>query len=147
MCFSVYYVLENALKIWSYGWKGYSLTTINILDGLVSFSFFLLQMIHTIYYQHPYVNDNEQFNFLTEESFSLWGLSRIFNVLLIFRLINLAPSVKVMYTILSTSVDIIRKLRPIFGIMIFIFYDYALFGMELFNGKIHLDSFDHYDTT
>lgn len=145
MVFSLYYTIENSVKIWAYGWKSYSSSYINILDGFISFSFFLLQMIHTIYYKYPYIVHEEQFNYLTSESFSLWGVSRIFNVLLIFRLINLAPSVKVMYTILSTSIDIIRKLRPIFGIMVFIFYDYALFGMELFNRKIQLDSFDKYD--
>ena len=64
-------------------------------------------------------------------------------MLLIFRLINLTPNVKVMYTILSTSVDIIRSLRPILGIMVFIYYDYALLGMEIFADRIKPDSFSY----
>ena len=64
-------------------------------------------------------------------------------MLLIFRLINLTPNVKVMYTILSTSVDIIRSLRPILGIMVFIYYDYALLGMEIFANRIKSDSFNY----
>ena len=66
-------------------------------------------------------------------------------MLLIFRLINLAPSVKVMYAILSTSIDIIRSLRPLFGIMMCNYYIYAIFGMQLFANKIKLDSFDKYN--
>jgi len=78
---------------------------------------------------------------------SIWGVSRVVNMLLIFRLIHLAPSVKVMYAILSTSIDIIRSLRPLFGIMIVNYYFFAILGMQLFSNKIRLDSFDKYNRT
>lgn len=49
---------------------------------------------------------------------SIWGISRVVNMLLIFRLIHLVPSIRTMYAILSTSIDILRSLRPLFGIMV-----------------------------
>ena len=82
-----------------------------------------------------------------DRSTSVWGISRVINMLLIFRLIHLAPSIKVMYAILSTSIDIIRSLRPLFGIMIANYYIYALLGMQIFSNKINLDSFDKFNRT
>ena len=73
---------------------------------------------------------------------SLWGTIRAINMLLIFRLINLAPSIRVMYAIISTSVDIIRSLRPIFGIMVLNYYVFALLGIQLFENSIKVDTFD-----
>ncbi len=143
LAFSVYYTSENTLKLWSFGWRLYSSSYVLMVDGSISLIFFFLQIIHTVKYGHPYIIHSEQFYFLTDEGFSLWGVSRIFNVLLIFRLINLAPSIQVLYMIINTTIDMIRNLRPIFGIMIFIYYDYALLGMLLFGGKIKTDSFDH----
>ena len=84
---------------------------------------------------------------MADRTTSIWGLSRVVNMLLIFRLIHLVPSVKVMYAILSTSVDIVRNLRPLFGIMIVNYYVYALLGMQLFANKIKLDSFDKFNRT
>ena len=52
-----------------------------------------------------------------------------------------------MYAILSTVVDIIRSLRPIFGILASLYYVYGLFGMQLFSNKIRIDSFDHLNRT
>ncbi len=143
LAFSVYYTCENALKLWSFGWRLYSGSYMLVADGLISLVFLLLQVVHTLKFGHPYIVHSEQFYFLTDEGFSLWGVSRVFNVLLIFRLINLAPSIKVLYMVINTSIDMVRYLRPIFGIMIFIYYDYALLGMSLFGGSIKVDSFDH----
>lgn len=78
-------------------------------------------------------------------STSLWGISRVINMLLIFRLIHLAPSVKVMYAVVSTAIDIFRSLKPLFGIMASVYYIYALIGIQLFSEKIRPDSFDKYN--
>ena len=52
-----------------------------------------------------------------------------------------------MYAILSTIVDIVRSLRPIFGILASLFYIYGLLGMQLFSNKIQINSFDHLNRT
>lgn len=80
-----------------------------------------------------------------DKTISIWGVSRVFNMFLIFRLIHLAPSVGVMYAILSTSIDILRSLRPLFGILIVNYYVFALIGMQIFSDKIHIDSFDKFN--
>ena len=79
---------------------------------------------------------------MSERHVSVWGISRLINMLLIFRLINIAPSVKVLYAILSTIVDMIRSLRPIFGIMLLTFYVYSLLGMQIFAGTVNKNTFD-----
>lgn len=78
-------------------------------------------------------------------STSLWGISRVINMLLIFRLIHLAPSVKVMHAVVSTAIDIFRSLKPLFGIMASVYYIYALIGIQLFSEKIRPESFDKYN--
>ena len=54
---------------------------------------------------------------------------------------------QVMYAILSTVIDIVRSLRPIFGILASFYYVYGLFGMQLFANKIRIDSFDRLNRT
>ena len=75
-----------------------------------------LQIIHLSLYGRPYITLTELNN--VDRTTSIWGLSRVVNMLLIFRLIHLVPSIRVMYAILSTSIDIISSLRPLFGIMV-----------------------------
>lgn len=116
-------------------------------DGLISLLFLVLQLVHYAQYGHPYIVHSEAFYYLTDTRFSVWAASRLLNVCLIFRLINLAPSIRVMYNLISTTVDIVRKLRPLFGLMLFIYYDAALLGMQLFSSTIRSDSFDHLNTT
>ena len=52
-----------------------------------------------------------------------------------------------MYAILSTVIDIVRLLRPIFGILASFYYVYGLLGMQLFANKIRIDSFDRLNRT
>lgn len=82
-----------------------------------------------------------------EKTTSIWGISRVVNMFLIFRLIHLAPSLKVMSAIISTSIDILRSLRPLFGILIVNYYVFALIGMQIFSNAIRLDSFDKFNRT
>jgi hypothetical protein len=77
-----------------------------------------------------------------DRTISIWGVSRVMNMLLIFRLLDIAPSVKTLYAILSTIIDMVRSLRPIFGVMILSYYVYALLGIQLFANVITKHSFD-----
>lgn len=52
-----------------------------------------------------------------------------------------------MYAIISTVIDIVRSLRPIFGILASLYYIYGLFGMQLFANKILINSFSHLNRT
>jgi hypothetical protein len=120
---------------------------LNVADGVISVLFLVLQLVHYAQYGHPYIVHSEAFQYLTDTRFSVWAASRLLNVCLIFRLINLAPSIRVMYNLISTTMDIIRKLRPLFGLMLFIYYDAALLGMQLFSNNIQGDSFHTVNTT
>ena len=63
----------------------------------------------------------------------------------IYRLIHVAPNIKMMYTILSTTIDIITSLRPIIGIMVVFYYVYALIGMQLFQDRISTNTFEKFN--
>jgi hypothetical protein len=147
LAFAVFYTLENCLRLWSFGWDYYKSSSLNVVDGLISGLFLLLQAVQYIMYGHPYIAHSEESYYLTDSQFGIsqlvWAASRLVNVCLIFRLINLAPSIRVMYNLISTVIDIIRKLRPLFGLMLLIYYDCALLGMQLFSGNVRKDSFSH----
>jgi len=140
--FFVYYVIENLLKLWSFKWTRWTMSYQNIANGIISLALITLHIIHVSIYGRPYVTqkEREQTTVIT-----IWGLSRVVNMLLIFRLVNLAPSIQIMNAILSTSIDIMRSLRPVFGIMIVNYYVFALIGMQLFKNKINIDSFGSYN--
>jgi two pore calcium channel protein 2 len=138
--FSIYYFFENLFKLWSIQWKRYSNDYLNLLDGLISIIFFTLQIVHMCLYGRPYLNRDE--TRLDNNTTTIWGISRLFNMFFIYRLIHVAPNIKMMYTILSTTIDIITSLRPIIGIMVVFYYVYALIGMQLFQERISLNTFD-----
>lgn len=139
LVFSFYYVVENAIKIWSFRWKFYLNSYGNIADSLITFCLTLLQIIHLCIYKHPYVTQQEKDEM---SGVTVWGLSRVINMMVIFRLVDLAPSIEVMYAILNTGVDIIRSLKPLFGIIIVNYYIFALLGMQIFSRKVTIDSFN-----
>lgn len=141
--FSIYYSLENSLKLWAFKWKRYSRDYLNLMDGIISVAFLTLQIVHTSIYGRPYLTREE--TRLDNSTTTIWGLSRVVNMLFIFRLIHVAPSITIMYTILSTAIDIIRSLRPLFGIMVVFYYVYALIGMQLFSNRMVLNSFNKYN--
>jgi two pore calcium channel protein 2 len=140
LAISVFYFIENSLKIWALKWKVYSHNNLNLADGCISFVFFILQLTHLGLYKRPYLTLLEMNTYINATS--IWGLSRVVNMFMIIRLIYLSPSIRVMNAILSTFIDILRSLRPIFGVIVVIYYVFALLGMELFKNKIRLDSYN-----
>jgi hypothetical protein len=132
-------LIEIGIKIWSLKWKNYSNNYGNIADALIIICVTVLHIIHLCLYKHPYVTKQEKVDM---GGVTVWGLSRAVNMMVIFRLVDLAPSIEVMYAILNTGVDIIRSLKPLFGIIIINYYIFALLGMQIFNGKVTIDSFN-----
>ncbi len=141
--FSIYYFMENVLKIWSLSWKRYSQDFLHLFDCIITIGFFTTQIVHISIYGRPYLNRIE--TKLEDSTTSIWGISRFFNMLFIYRLIHVAPSVNIMLTLIYTIIDIIRSLRPLFGILIVFYYIYALIGMQLYSNKILLDTFNKYN--
>ena len=141
--FSIYYFMENILKIWSLSWKRYSQDFLHLFDCIITIGFFTTQIVHISIYGRPYLTRGE--TKLEDSTTSIWGISRFFNMLFIYRLIHVAPSVNIMHTLIYTLIDIIRSLRPLFGILIVFYYIYALIGMQLYSNRILLDTFDNYN--
>ena len=52
---SVYYVIENVLKIWIWRWKVYSSSLYNCSDLIISSLNWILQIVHFGLFKHVYV--------------------------------------------------------------------------------------------
>lgn len=141
--FSIFYFVENSLKLWAVSWNRYSKDYLKLADGTIAVVFFTLQIVHMGIYGRPYLTNSEVA--LDNSKTTIWGISRGVNMLFILRLIHVAPSIKIMYTILSTLIDMFKSLKPLFGIMICFYYVYALIGMQFFANRINIDSFNKYN--
>ncbi|KAG7268556.1 hypothetical protein CRUP_036313 [Coryphaenoides rupestris] len=67
---------------------------------------------------------------------SFWDMVRLVNLLIVFRFLRVIPDIKLMNLVASTLVDLVKNLRAFAGILVVVFYMYAVFGIWLFEGAI-----------
>ena len=67
---------------------------------------------------------------------SLWDCARIVNILVLLRLLRIIPNVKPMALVTGVMLEIIRSLKSFAGIIIIIYYVFAIVGMMAFEGDI-----------
>ena len=72
-----------------------------------------------------------------------FSMIQVICILILLRLFHVISFFPVASTLLRTSIDIFRILLPLFGLMVFVFYEFALLGMSLFGSNYKLDN----DTT
>uniref|UniRef100_A0A8P4KHF8 Two pore channel protein 2 n=1 Tax=Dicentrarchus labrax TaxID=13489 RepID=A0A8P4KHF8_DICLA len=129
LCFILYYLFEMSVKIFAFGWKGYLSYRNNIFDG-----FLTILLLITIYvaYRLPYSHwDPSAHGFL-----SLWEMVRLINMLIVFRFLRIIPDIKLMALVASTLLDLVKNLRAFAGILVVVYYVFAVFGIWLFEGAI-----------
>uniref|UniRef100_A0AAY4EDD2 Ion transport domain-containing protein n=1 Tax=Denticeps clupeoides TaxID=299321 RepID=A0AAY4EDD2_9TELE len=108
--FILLYLMEMSLKIFAHGVRGYLSYRSNLYDGLI-----------TLY---------------TQTFVSLWDILRLVNMLIIFRCLRIISDIKLMALVASTLVDIVKNLRAFAGILLVVYYVFAILGMWLFQGAI-----------
>ncbi|KAG5848907.1 two pore channel protein 2-like [Anguilla rostrata] len=123
--FIVLYLLEMLLKIFAFGWRGYVSYRNNIFDGLMTIILLVLQISIFATYKYPYPH-----------WLSLWEMVRLVNMLIIFRFLRVIPTIKLMSLVASTLVDLVKNLRAFAGILVVVYYIFAVLGIWLFEGAI-----------
>ncbi|XP_049573389.1 two pore channel protein 2 isoform X9 [Syngnathus scovelli] len=68
--------------------------------------------------------------------FSLREMVRFVNMLIVFRFLRIIPDIKLMALVASTLLDLVKNLRAFAGILVVVYYIFAVFGIWLFEGVI-----------
>ena len=123
-CFIVYYVFEQIFRIVFLGYHQYFSNLGNIYDLCITLVLLILQLSATIMYQSPF------------RQHSIYGaydtLVRLMNIFIVLRLLRVIPHIKRLWTLTSTIWELIKNLRGFAGIIVVVYYLFALLGMELF---------------
>ncbi|KAK2853396.1 hypothetical protein Q5P01_006057 [Channa striata] len=132
LCFILYYLFEMCVKIFAFGWRGYLSYRNNIFDGFLTVLLLLLQITIYATYRFPY----SQWEPSSKNAMSLWEMIRLVNMLIVFRFLRIIPDIKLMALVASTLLDLVKNLRAFAGILVVVYYVFAVFGIWLFEGAI-----------
>ncbi|XP_057698505.1 two pore channel protein 2-like isoform X2 [Corythoichthys intestinalis] len=132
MCFIIYYLFEMCVKIFALSWRGYLSYRNNIFDGFLTIVLLVLQITIYVTYRLPYSNVKQS----SQGTFSLWEMVRFVNMLIVFRFLRIIPDIKLMALVASTLLDLVKNLRAFAGILVVVYYMFAVFGIWLFEGAI-----------
>uniref|UniRef100_A0A6Q2ZK44 Ion transport domain-containing protein n=1 Tax=Esox lucius TaxID=8010 RepID=A0A6Q2ZK44_ESOLU len=124
--FILYYLLEMLLKMTAFGWKTYVSYGSNIFDGSLTVLLLGLQISIFSTYRNP----------VHGGPIALWELVRLVNMLIVFRFLRIIPNIKLMALVASTLVDLVKNLRAFAGILVVVYYVFAILGVWLFKGAI-----------
>lgn len=130
--FIFYYLVEMVLKLTAFGWKGYVSYKNNIFDGFFTTLLLVLQISILATYRIPC----QKMTQTQLGPMSLWEMVRLVNMLIVVRFLRIIPEIKLMALVASTLVDLVKNLRAFAGILLVVYYVYAVIGIWLFQGVI-----------
>ncbi|XP_063403420.1 two pore channel protein 2-like isoform X1 [Mytilus trossulus] len=130
--FVTYYLLEQVLKFVMFGWRRYIFEKSNIYDGLITVALVVTEIFSVAEYGLPLTGDD----IVPQDSVTLWNVVRIINILIMARILRIIPQIKSMSIVVNTLVDLIKNMKAFAGILIVIYYSFAIMGIEIFNGSI-----------
>ncbi|XP_012521105.1 PREDICTED: two pore calcium channel protein 2 isoform X3 [Propithecus coquereli] len=67
---------------------------------------------------------------------SLWDMARLLNMLIVFRFLRIIPNIKPMAVVASTVLGLMQNMRAFGGILVVVYYVFAIIGIHLFRGVI-----------
>ncbi|XP_030017992.1 two pore channel protein 2 isoform X2 [Sphaeramia orbicularis] len=130
--FILYYLFEMCVKIFAFGWRGYVSYRNNVFDGFLTVLLLVLQISIFATYRFPSSHGDPSSYNVT----SLWEMVRFINMLIVFRFLRIIPDIKLMALVASTLVDLVKNLRAFAGILVVVYYVFAVLGIWLFEGAI-----------
>eukprot|EP00074_Homo_sapiens_P057041 XP_005273889.1 two pore calcium channel protein 2 isoform X11 [Homo sapiens] len=130
--FIVYYLLEMLLKVFALGLRGYLSYPSNVFDGLLTVVLLVLEISTLAVYRLPHPGWRPEMVGLL----SLWDMTRMLNMLIVFRFLRIIPSMKLMAVVASTVLGLVQNMRAFGGILVVVYYVFAIIGINLFRGVI-----------
>ncbi|KFP04330.1 Two pore calcium channel protein 2, partial [Calypte anna] len=130
--FILYYLLEMLLKIVAMGLRRYLSYPSNIFDGLLTVILLILEIATFAVYGFPHPGWRPEIMGLL----SLWDMVRLVNMFIVFRFLRIIPNMKFMSLVVTTLLDLVKNLRAFAGILVVVFYAFALTGIMLFKGAV-----------
>ncbi|KAM9078503.1 two pore channel protein 2 isoform 7-T11 [Megaptera novaeangliae] len=130
--FILYYLLEMLLKVFALGLQGYLVSSSNVFDGLLTVVLLVLEISTLAAYGFPHLGWKPEVLGLL----SLWDVTRLVNMLAVFRFLRVIPRVELMAVVASTILDLIKNMRAFGGILVVVYYVFAVIGIILFRGVI-----------
>ncbi|XP_030872090.1 two pore channel protein 2 isoform X4 [Gorilla gorilla gorilla] len=130
--FIVYYLLEMLLKVFALGLRGYLSYPSNVFDGLLTIVLLVLEISTLAVYRLPHPGWRPEMLGLL----SLWDMTRMLNMLIVFRFLRIIPSMKPMAVVASTVLGLVQNMRAFGGILVVVYYVFAIIGINLFRGVI-----------
>ncbi|XP_029613333.1 two pore calcium channel protein 2-like [Salmo trutta] len=148
--FILYYLLEMELKVVAFGWTGYVSYGSNVFDGsltvlsLMSIQTSILRRSLGVKAAFELLRCQSQEPTFSEDDTlipdhggltSLWEMVRLVNILSVFHFHRHIP-LKLMALFASSMVDLVKSLRASSGILVVVYYVFAVLGVWLFKGSI-----------
>ncbi|XP_047374996.1 two pore channel protein 2 isoform X1 [Sciurus carolinensis] len=130
--FVLYYLLELLLKVFALGLRGYLSYPSNLFDGFLTSALLVLEVATLAVYQFPHRGWKPEARGLL----SMWDMTRLVNMLIVLRFLRIIPSMKLVAVAASTILVLIRNLRAFGGILVVVYYVFAILGINLFRGAI-----------
>ncbi|XP_062432435.1 two pore channel protein 2 isoform X2 [Rhea pennata] len=132
-CFFILcYLLEMLLKIFAMGLKRYLSYPSNRFDGLLTVILLILEIATFAVYGFPHPGWRPELMGLL----SLWDMVRLVNMLIVFRFLRIIPNMKFMALVVTTLLDLVKNLTAFAGILMVVFYAFAITGIMLFKGAV-----------
>ncbi|XP_048767887.1 two pore channel protein 2-like isoform X2 [Ostrea edulis] len=129
--FVLYYLVEQIIKLTCLGWRRYLSEYWNIFDGFITITLVITEMFAVGYYGFPLSGSKQ-----VHDTPIVWNVARIINILILFRLLRIIPNIKAMTIVAATLVDLVKNLKSFAGILIVIYYSFAILGIEIFHDAI-----------
>ncbi|XP_046568015.1 LOW QUALITY PROTEIN: two pore channel protein 2-like [Haliotis rubra] len=130
--FVIYYFVEQTLKVWATGPRRYIYYYTNIFDALITLALVVGEIFTGVEYGFPYSSSTSTHATTSK----LWNTVRFINILIMVRLFRIIPHIKATSVIASTLIDLVKNLKAFAGILVVIYYSFAIVGMELFHDVI-----------